>query len=153
MTSRLSAIIWSNMQICGSVSSPAWSRWVVHKGHSSVHNLISPALYKITPSPSDELNNILKWKLQAEHSMKAANGGHGMSDGQLAQWAPASGIDWATEDPDIIVPSHLERFIPAYIFFETPSTHVTKTCQPQWQGKGLKMVVDENRNAVETGKF
>jgi len=58
-----------------------------------------------------------------------------------------------TRTYDENVPRFVDRFIPGYIFFENPSAPTAKAYQPPWNGKGLKILVDENRVPVGTEKF
>ena len=41
---------------------------------------------KIASTSTDGLDVIYKWRLQQEHTMKASNGGRGMSDEQVTRW-------------------------------------------------------------------
>jgi D-glycerate 3-kinase len=49
------------------------------------------AFVQLSPQ-NEDLTNVYKWRLQQEHSMKAKNGGKGMSDEQVARYVQADGL-------------------------------------------------------------
>ncbi|TFK51076.1 P-loop containing nucleoside triphosphate hydrolase protein [Heliocybe sulcata] len=115
---------------------------------------------QLTPRPSRPISPyslIYKWRLEQEHNMKAKNGGKGMSDDA--------------------VKSFVDRYIPGYVFFSEgvtqgtslssrsrisdtqnggkgytdPSTGVR--AQPRWIGKGVRVLIGEEREVVGVEEF
>ncbi|KAK2463134.1 hypothetical protein APHAL10511_004789 [Amanita phalloides] len=70
---------------------------------------------------------IYKWRLEQEHYMKANNGGVGMSDDAVKMF--------------------VDRYIPGYVFFGDTNTNAN------WTGKGLKILLDKNREMVGSITF
>jgi len=88
---------------------------------------IKPAPVQAYPS---QYSIIYQWRLQQEHNMKAANGGRGMSDEA--------------------VKAFVDRYIPGYVFFgDIPPT----SAEPRWAGKGLKLLIDEQRQHLGVEAF
>jgi len=94
---------------------------------------------KPNPPVSDTLSQyhvVYKWRLEQEHSMKAHNGGRGMSDAS--------------------VKSFVDRYIPGYIFYGdscSPSTLHEQPEGPKWIGKGLTLFLDESRTVIKATSF
>ncbi|KAG6857198.1 hypothetical protein H0H87_008264 [Tephrocybe sp. NHM501043] len=89
---------------------------------------------QIKPAPVLEYPSkysiVYKWRLQQEHTMKATNGGRGMSD---------EGVK-----------AFVDRYIPGYVFFgDIPAPSTT----PRWAGRGLKLLIDEERRQLGVEKF
>ncbi|KIM32311.1 hypothetical protein M408DRAFT_326915 [Serendipita vermifera MAFF 305830] len=82
---------------------------------------------QVSPNSDDKLSVVYKWRLQQEHAMKEANGGKGMTDEEVIRF--------------------VDRYIPGYIFFDEPSARQRDASTP-WDGHGLKILVDEERNPV-----
>ncbi|KAI6029431.1 P-loop containing nucleoside triphosphate hydrolase protein [Pisolithus microcarpus] len=77
---------------------------------------------------------IYKWRLEQEHSMKARNGGNGMTDEQ--------------------VKAFVDRYIPGYVFFGDGVNNGTEGKAPRWIGSGLVIVtIGQDRELIETSKF
>lgn len=84
---------------------------------------------------SHSLKIIYKWRMQQEHDMKEKNGGRGMTDEQVAAF--------------------VDRYIPGYVFWEDT---IIKGCEytgtsPRWLGKGLTVVIGEDREFIATSRF
>ncbi len=79
--------------------------------------------------PARGLENVFAWRLQAEHAMKAQNGGKGMTDEQ--------------------VHAFVERYMPGY---EIWGDQVTQPQRP-WHGKGLRIDIDPKRDIVGAAQF
>lgn len=75
---------------------------------------------------TSSLSTVFDWRLQAEHDMKAANGGKGMSDQE--------------------VHTFVERYMPGYELF---SDGVTAKDVP-WKGRLLRIGLDEERQVTFT---
>uniref|UniRef100_A0A0W0F105 N-acetyltransferase domain-containing protein n=1 Tax=Moniliophthora roreri TaxID=221103 RepID=A0A0W0F105_MONRR len=112
---------------------------------------LSPAALPDNVSP---YSIIYIWRLEQEHYMKAKNGGKGMTDAAVKLF--------------------VDRYIPGYVFFGNgvtegygganillPSprsvgvdgvdknTVTAAQCEPRWRGRGLRLVLDAQRNVVE----
>jgi len=80
------------------------------------------------------------WRLQQEHTMKAKNGGKGMTDEQ--------------------VKAFVDRYLPGYYYFsdgverghDIPPSGKEGPLTP-WAGRGLRVVIDQERRAVRTETF
>ncbi|KZT23503.1 P-loop containing nucleoside triphosphate hydrolase protein [Neolentinus lepideus HHB14362 ss-1] len=96
---------------------------------------------KLTPRPSRPVSPhslIYKWRLEQEHNMKAKNGGKGMSDEA--------------------VKAFVDRYIPGYVFFSNGVTEGYtnsngNAVEPKWKGKGLRVLIGEEREVVGTEQF
>ncbi|KAF8526053.1 P-loop containing nucleoside triphosphate hydrolase protein [Hysterangium stoloniferum] len=89
---------------------------------------------QIRPPPHSPYEYIYTWRLQQEHNMKANNGGLGMTDEQ--------------------VKSFVDRYIPGYVFFsEGVRKGGLREGPPSWQGQGLAVTIDEDRQVVGTEYF
>ncbi|KAG6841370.1 hypothetical protein C0991_011710 [Blastosporella zonata] len=89
---------------------------------------------QIKPTPllkyPSEYSIIYKWRLQQEHNMKATNGGRGMSDEA--------------------VKGFVDRYIPGYVFFgDIPPSFSA----PRWAGRGLKLLIDDERQQLGVETF
>ncbi|XAO27334.1 hypothetical protein I312_106180 [Cryptococcus bacillisporus CA1280] len=69
------------------------------------------------------------WRLQQEHNMKAKNGGNGMTDEQVRHF--------------------INRYMPSYELFQDGIDKETST----WRGKGLRFIVNIEREIVGTESF
>ncbi|WVQ77507.1 hypothetical protein IAR50_007193 [Cryptococcus sp. DSM 104548] len=76
-----------------------------------------------------DMSYVWAWRLQQEHSMKADNGGVGMTDEEVRQF--------------------IDRYMPSYELFQDGIDKETAT----WHGKGLRFVVDDKREIVEVQDF
>ncbi|KAG5647097.1 hypothetical protein DXG03_001468 [Asterophora parasitica] len=73
---------------------------------------------------------VYRWRLEQELYMKSTNGGRGMSDEA--------------------VKAFVDRYIPGYVFFgDIPAV----SAQPRWIGKGMKLLIDEERRQLGVEKF
>lgn len=70
----------------------------------------------------ENMGYVWKWRLQQEHNMKAKNGGIGMSDGE--------------------VKTFIGRYMPGYELF----MHGLADSKASWSGRGLRLVLDADRN-------
>lgn len=75
------------------------------------------------------LENVFQWRLEAEHAMKATNGGKGMTDQQVRTF--------------------VERYMPGYELF---SEYVVSPRAP-WHGQGLRIDIDRSRALVNSSRF
>lgn len=75
------------------------------------------------------LENVFRWRLQAEHAMKASNGGKGMTDEQVHKF--------------------VERYMPGY---EIWGEEVTSEKRP-WHGKGLRLDIGSEREVIRVTTF
>ncbi|EJD49727.1 P-loop containing nucleoside triphosphate hydrolase protein [Auricularia subglabra TFB-10046 SS5] len=91
------------------------------------------AFIQITPDPPGQYNLVYKWRLEQEHDMKARNGGLGMSDEQVTAF--------------------VDRYIPGYVHFGDGVHKGGDGMVPPWLGRGLQLVVDENRNVIRSVEF
>ncbi|KAG8758297.1 hypothetical protein FRC14_000355 [Serendipita sp. 396] len=94
-------------------------------------------LIQIAPSQNN-YNVIYKWRLQQEHTMKAANGGKGMSDNQVTTF--------------------IDRYLPCYIFFGDGVklgyiSDDDPAGRPPWATRSLQINVDDDRVPVSTERF
>lgn len=83
---------------------------------SSEHEAVRPSLH-----------NVFQWRLQAEHAMKKANGGKGMSDEQ--------------------VHSFIERYIPGYELFGNQQWE-DAAINSQWKAKTLRIALGREREVL-----
>ncbi|EPQ55098.1 P-loop containing nucleoside triphosphate hydrolase protein [Gloeophyllum trabeum ATCC 11539] len=97
---------------------------------------------QLSPRPARAVSPhslIYKWRLEQEHNMKAKNGGKGMSDEA--------------------VKAFVDRYIPGYVFFQDGVTEgylnpaTGERVAPQWVGKGLRVLIGEERQVVGTEAF
>ncbi|KAF8891778.1 hypothetical protein BD779DRAFT_1513065 [Infundibulicybe gibba] len=90
---------------------------------------IKPAILS-GPSFPSRYSLVYKWRLQQEHTMRAANGGRGMSD----------------QDVKIFV----DRYIPGYVFF---GDDFKDRKSRGWPGSSLAIIIDETRNVMDVERF
>ncbi|KAE8539183.1 hypothetical protein D1P53_004273 [Cryptococcus gattii VGV] len=76
-----------------------------------------------------DLSYVWTWRLQQEHNMKAKNGGNGMTDEQVRHF--------------------INRYMPSYELFQDGIDKETST----WRGKGLRFIVNIEREIVGTESF
>ncbi|KAF5355147.1 hypothetical protein D9756_005452 [Leucocoprinus leucothites] len=95
---------------------------------------------RIRPSSFDSENDplsiysiVYQWRLEQEHSMKAKNGGRGMSDEA--------------------VKGFVDRYIPGYVFFGDTSPEHTSIAPPRWLGKSLTVVIEDQRTFLKAVEF
>ncbi|KAF8316121.1 hypothetical protein DL93DRAFT_2135297 [Clavulina sp. PMI_390] len=118
-----------------------------------VYPYFSGGFVQLAPPPSTPYSLIYQWRLEQEHSMKAKNGGRGMTDEQ--------------------VKSFIDRYIPGYIFFghgvhhgsNSESSNEPETglgtavvtdrsrAPTPWCGRGLQLVLGSSREAVDIQYF
>ncbi|KIL68786.1 hypothetical protein M378DRAFT_184684 [Amanita muscaria Koide BX008] len=88
-------------------------------------------LVQLKPSPKlpseapSKYSLVYKWRLEQEHYMKSHNGGIGMSDDA--------------------VKAFVDRYIPGYVFFGA--------LDAKWAGRGLKIMLTEDRELVDFSAF
>jgi len=84
--------------------------------------------------PPHTYRQVYKWRLEAEHKMKAKNGGLGMTDEQIKRF--------------------VDRYVPGYLFFlDTIESRDPSLPAPTWLNSGLKLLIDENRECLGSEKF
>jgi D-glycerate 3-kinase len=86
----------------------------------------------ITIIPSS-LEHVYSWRLQAEHAMKAANGGSGMSDDEVRRF--------------------VDRYMPVYELWGGIQGVKREPWAKQWQGRGLAVYIDAQREVIKTERF
>ncbi|KIY69474.1 P-loop containing nucleoside triphosphate hydrolase protein [Cylindrobasidium torrendii FP15055 ss-10] len=94
---------------------------------------IAPSLVQDATDATSPYSVIYKWRLEQEHAMKLQNGGLGMSDDAVKLF--------------------VDRYIPGYVFF---GDGVSSGYQdrdgvwrsPPWEGKGLRISINEGRELV-----
>ncbi|KAF5380348.1 hypothetical protein D9615_004699 [Tricholomella constricta] len=95
--------------------------------HFDIFVQLKPAPVQTFPS---QYSIIYRWRLEQEHYMKSTNGGRGMSDEA--------------------VKAFVDRYMPGYVFFgDIPPF----SFEPQWAGKGIKLLIDEERRQLGVERF
>lgn len=101
------------------------------------------------PGKGLDYNEALKLKVsQQEHNMKAKNGGNGMTDEQVRhfinRWVhcPVWSIKFYWYNID-------DRYMPSYELFQDGIDKETSS----WSGKGLRFIVNIQREIVGTESF
>ncbi|KOS14001.1 hypothetical protein Malapachy_3862 [Malassezia pachydermatis] len=80
-------------------------------------------LYPITPPGTSPWSLVYAWRLEAEHTMKQRNGGHGMTDEQ--------------------VKAFVQRYLPSYELF----TLDLRSASSRWHGHGMRIEIQADRSA------
>ena len=107
-----------------SIDELAWISAELHRWETDWYPLLD-AVVQFVPHAeggASPWSLVYPWRLEAEHAMKARNGGHGMSDEQV----------WA----------FVQRYLPSYELF----SHDMRTA-PVWPGHCLCLVIGADRRA------
>ncbi len=88
------------------------------------------SLITIVPS---SLSHIYSWRLEAEHGMKAANGGRGMTDDQVRAF--------------------VDRYMPVYELWGGLEGAMREPWVDRWKGRSLGIHVGGEREVLRIGRF
>jgi len=88
----------------------------------------------IQVKPPHTYLQVYNWRLEAEHKMKAANGGLGMTDEQVKRF--------------------VDRYVPGYLFWlDTIEKRNPDLPAANWSNNGLKLLIGENREYLGSETF